>query len=237
MRFRTLFLTALSVLLLAASCGATVQERSADDFNGLIQRDLSVDYEPLASPSQALATADLVVRGTVVGAEEGMVVTAPHDPTVIELTAEEEALPEPDRPDLSDIPDELVLASFVTLLLEVEQVISGDGANVGDLLPIQIDHAPATNVKDLVGVAPLGPAVFILEDATDWIPSPDAVFNKPPRLETEEFIFIPYTDGIWLTTSDGLGGPFASKEELSTEWARPQSVEDIAVVLVAASGP
>lgn len=223
----------LLVLLIAASCGSSQPDPSAAaaEFNSRVGRDISFDYEPLGGPAAALEAADLIVVGEVVGVSEGMMIVAPGPgaPAVRELTEEEEQLPEIDQPDFSD-PGETVLGSYVTIEVLVIEIIGGDGASVGDTLQIQLDRSPTTRIDELVAVPPIGLAVFILSDLTDWSPRPDAVFIYPSNFNGEQ-VLAPYTDGVWFTTADGAAGPFASTEDLGGDWGNPETVEDIADAL------
>lgn len=220
--------TVICLGLVATACGGNDSSRTADRFNEIISRDISVDYTPLVSPAQAIQLGDLVVAGDVVAVSDGMSITVPADPVRPRpLTEEEAALPEIDQPDFSDVAKTLVLGSYVTVEVRVTDVVSGDGAVAGDLLLVQVEIAPVTTVDELSLVAPLGPAVFVLADVTSWTPRAGAAFDLPDPVAEQGSIFIPYTDGMWFTTSIGAGNPYVEVAELGPAWGSPATVAQL----------
>lgn len=218
--------------LMTASCGTEGIKDSAhpvaDEFNRLIHNQIGVDYEPLAGPAEAVSVADAIVRGDVVRVSDGLTISLPTKALVGERSENLD----------SDQNSNEVLFSYVTVELRVSDVIVGDGIEAGDVLHIQLDRSPITSVDELSEVAPLGPAVFILEDASGWVPLPNVDFERPATMPTDATIYIPYSDGTWFPTSGGIGGPFANGENLSASWGAPGSLDALSQILgEAARGP
>ncbi len=222
----------LLVVLVAAGCGSS-EARSADAFVEVIGNDVHFDYDVLQSPEHARQTSDLIVAGNIVDVRAGLEVWRPNSlPSCAkqaEIEASEVAKGEPASECVDS--DEVLFDKYLTVVVEVSEVLSGGGAEIGDEVSMQLSIGVVSDVNELVKRSPRGPALFVLGDESDWLPTEDARFAWPDGGSRTE-LMMPFPDGVWFTGDDGAVGPWADATDLGSRWGlNLESVDDIAAAL------
>jgi hypothetical protein len=168
--------------------GAAAVER----FAGLLTAAVDVDYTPLASPADAVETADLIVVGRIVKVSEGLRIATKGEQGAVALW-------------------------LATMTVSVDEIIAGTGDGRAEIT-IQTFTDPGMDVETLARAVPDGPVLLVLDDLTDWRPFTDAVFEYPTGLTADTRMFMPFSDGMWFDTSDGLRGVAVSATEIAQRW-------------------
>src|SRR5262245_41426366 len=107
---RAIVLLALAVAPILAGCGDTSPEKpstSVGSFVSLTSSGINIDSTPLAPPQDGVATADLIVEGTLTDVVDGIGLTYP-DPRNTKRRA----------------------GAYATFVVAVERVLSGDPSKV-----------------------------------------------------------------------------------------------------------
>ncbi len=60
-----------------------------------------------------------------------------------------------------------------------------------------------------------GPVLVMLDGLADWRPCTDAVFEYPTGLTADPRMLMPFTEGTWFDTTDGLRDISVSDRECS----------------------
>jgi len=230
-------ITGATAILLTVACGSSDSDvGSADEFVRVSGFDRSVDFEPLASPKQALDVGDLVVAGEVQAIDEGMTVLLPNEqpspPSEEPTTGDSVPLEDQVTDEDAVLPDLEPRFQTSQLSVRVTDVLKGDDSLVGEVLSVQIYRSPLTSFNQVRATEFTGRAVFVLEDISDWVPTEGAVFKNRP----DEPIYLPYTDGGWFEGENGLVAVEAEADDLAAAWGNPRSVDAIVAVLRSASG-
>jgi hypothetical protein len=207
-----------AALLAAAGCGSHSQgpDASAHRLAALTSRGVQVDYTPLASPRDALAKGDLVVRGTLTDVVDGPSVNYP-DP----LYTQREA------------------GGYATYVLTVDEVLGGDPAKLRDRrVYVSVEKSPSTRIADLAVANSRPSVVAVLDDISDWRPAPGATVTRPPAAPAGAPLFFAYTDGLWLQDAGAaeMTGVQAEPSDLPAAWNHPKTVAEVAAALRAAKG-
>jgi hypothetical protein len=182
---------------------------AVDRFASLLTSAVDVDYTPLVSPAAAVGTADLIVVGRIVSVSEGLHISTKGEQGAAALW-------------------------LATITVAVDEVIVGTGIDAAEIT-IQTFIDPATDVEALSRAAPAGPVLLILDDLADWRPFTDAVVEYPMGLTADSRMFMPYTDGMWFDTSEGLRGVAVSETEIAQRWPGADTFAGIVTLLVTAA--
>ena len=203
-------------LLTVTGCADQGQAPSAKRLAALTSHGVQVDYEPLASPRDAVAGSDLIVRGTLTDVVDGISVKYP-DPLATERDA----------------------GTYATYVLAVDEVLSGDAAKVRDRrVYVAVNKSPTTEVADLARANSKPRVVAVLDDISAWKPMPDATVARSAAVPEGAPLYFAYTDGLWLQDEGAAAmiGLQAEPRELSAAWNGPQTVADFAATIRAAKG-
>lgn len=160
----------------------------ASRFMTSMTRDYAVDYDPFPSTRDAIQAADVIVTGEITDITEGFAIYSPEG----------------------------LWDQRTTLHVKVDEVIFGTIPN--DYVLLEVSRSPLVPVHEIGSNRPEGQVLLILEDISDWIPFPNAVFEFPPDFDRSTAIYAPYPDGFWLSTDGPPVGYFASIEEMSERW-------------------
>lgn len=207
MRHARRLLPALLILLAACSAGPTGsgagQEATSGDvdaFVAALQRDIDFDYDPLASPADAIKRADLIVVGRTTGISEGVAISSPEG----------------------------LWNQMTTFTVVVDDVIAGDSAaaSSGEIV-LQVFRSPLTPIEELQAARPDGQAVFILDDITKWSPFTEAKFEYPDGLGTGSRLFTPFNDGMWFDGGATVHGAMVEPGELAKGWGEVGNLQQL----------
>jgi hypothetical protein len=171
---------------------------SAAPLSRLLTRDMHVDFTPLASPRDAVAKADLVVRGRLAAITDG--VTAVYaDPLLTQRAA----------------------GSYLTFVVDVAEVLSGDAGRVSEgRVYLRVRRSPAVTLEAVRALNTNPEVLLVLADVTSDVPHPSARYVRPASVPDGASLFAAYTDGVWLQ-DDGdavMHGLGAHLDELSPAW-------------------
>lgn len=220
MRKTAIVLAALAALAVAG-CASTTDSAapsgSAADFAAQVARDMHVDYDPLRSPADAVAQADLIVRGTLVRVEPG-----------IEVKAADTAL------------TKRYQNKYATFVVAVDEVLAGDAGQVtGGHVYVQVMKAPTVDTGALAKANPRPDTVLVLEDLGAWRPVPNATVNRPSGVPAGAALFTAFPDGLWLQgkADARMVGVRAHADDLGAAWGAPATLDEFsAAVTEAAKG-
>jgi hypothetical protein len=214
-QIKYLLVVAFAAMLAACSGGQSgAGDRvSARDFVGLARHGIDIDYEPLASPADAVAKGDLIVEGTLVEIADGMTFGGANS------EAAEGA------------------GSYVTAVIEVRTVLDGTpvpGRRVYAMVP----KSSVVGPRDL---APLGGGlrlVAVLDDIAGWAPAPGVTVLRPAAVPADAALYVPYSDGLWLqgTEDQQMVGLHAEPAELGPGWGQVRTLDGYVAALTAAAG-
>ena len=207
-----------AALLAVAGCGIQHQgpDPSAQRLAALTSRGVQVDYTPLASPREALAKGDLVIHGTVTDVIDGPSVKYPNP-----LYTQRDA------------------GGYVTYVLTVDEVLAGDPTKLRNRrVYATVEKSPSTRTDDLAAANSEPSVVAVLDDISDWKPTPDATVTRPAATPADAPLFFAYTDGLWLQDAGApeMTGVQADPSELPAAWNHPKTVADVTAALRAAKG-
>jgi hypothetical protein len=218
----------VSIGLVAASCGGdsnAAPTGSAEEFKEIVERSLSVDFDPLETPKDALGRADLVVTGVVADVAKGMEVTVPN---YGEICRDGETPPPPiEGPDEEPgcIPgEELVMFSYLSVTVDVDKTLAGDLP--GELVvQVEVPHVDFERSRELFPLR--GRLLLILADETDWQFTAESQrrWSDEPKGET---VWIPYPDGLILEGTEGSFVTVYDHGNLVERWGlRSERFEDL----------
>lgn len=212
---------ALAFALTATGCASSTADgkttaREQGSAAGLVAaagQYTHVDFDPLASPAEAVRKADLIVTGTVVDIVEGITVTF-ADPAM-----------------------EGVAGNFTTFVVAVDRVLTGTGARHGDRVYASVRSSLQTSAKDLATLNPKAKTVLVLDDITTWKPHPAATIVRPAAIPGDARLYAPYSDGIWLQgpRDTRMASVHAEPADLAASFGAPQTVDQFAATLAAAA--
>ncbi|WP_018654317.1 hypothetical protein [Actinomadura flavalba] len=158
------------------------------------------DYNPLRTPADARAQADLIVSGTVEKVIDGIRVTGPSS--------------EGD--------------TYTTFVLKVDKVLDGDRRHVLDgRVYVAVATGTAVAPAKLSALNPRARTVAVLEDLTGWKPDPESAVQRPAGVPAKARLFSPFTDGFWLQGGKDtqMFGITAQHSELPAGWKKPRTVD------------
>jgi len=201
-----LVLTLAATLITGAFTGDSSPAKSSavGKFVSLTASGVNIDYTPLASPEDAVATADLIVEGKLTDVVDGIGMTYP-DPRYTERRAN----------------------SYATFVVTVERVISGDPAKVlNGRVYVAVKKSKVAEIGQLAGANPHPRTVAVLDDITNWTPSSDVRVSRPAAVPPRAPLYAPYTDGLWLQGPGDaeMYGLHAHPDDLTAAWGRPRTV-------------
>lgn len=182
---------------------------AVDRFASLLTSAVDVDYTPLVSLAAAVETADLIVVGRIVKVSEGLRISTKGEQGAVALW-------------------------MATITVSVDEVIAGTGVGEAEIT-IQTFTDPGMDVETLGRAVPAGPVLLILDDLTDWRPFTDAVFEYPTGLTADSRMFMPFTDGMWFDTTDGLRGVAVSATEIAQRWPGANTFRGMVTLLLSAA--
>lgn len=192
--------------------GAT---RSAAPLTRLLAENMHVDFTPLASPRDAVAKSDLVVRGTLAAVAPGVTAVYP-DADVTRRAAQ----------------------SYATFVVDVTEVLSGDAGQVTDgQVFVRVRRSPVVSLDDLAGLNTRPEVVLVLDDVTADVPHPTARVVRPAAIPADAPLFAAFTDGMWFQ-GDGdaaMHGVVAHADELAPAWRGVTTVDAFARAIAAAT--
>lgn len=192
-----------------AGCGSAQDtgSGSAEALLTQLGQDYEADFQPLASPKQALEVSDLIVRGTVAEVHDGITT----------------AYPDAERTQRGQ-------GHYVTLQVTVTDVVSGPAAAVTDgQVYVQVAKSPSTPTSAIAGANTKADAVLILEDITTWKPSAEATVTRPEKVPAAAPLFFAYPDGLWLQGSADakMAGSATERDQLAPAWGAPATLNDL----------
>jgi hypothetical protein len=214
---------ALALALTATGCagaaGSTTagespaHQGSAADLAAAARQYTHVDFDPLASPAEAVRMADLIVTGTVVDIVEGISV------------------------EFADPAMEGVAGHFTTFVVVVDRVLAGTGARSGDRVYASVRSSVQTKAEELAALNPKAKTVLVLEDITTWKPHPAAKVVRPAAVPGGARLYAPYPDGLWLQgpRDAQMASVYAERGDLAASFGAPRTVEQFAATLAAAA--
>lgn len=218
MRIASVAVIAAAASMLVAGCGSAASDAptggSVEGFAAKLRQDYDADYEPLATPRQAVEQSDLIVRGTVEEVFDGISVTYPNAG---------ETKRGQDK--------------YVTLRVSVADVVSGADSSVSDgQVFVQVPKSQSVSTEDIAAVNPRADAVLILEDITDWTPVPGATVARPAEQPAKTPIFFAFSDGLWLQGSqdEAIVGTIAGVDDLGPAWQTPGTLDELVQVIKSA---
>ena len=170
----------------------------------------------MRNAADAVARAEVIVRGTVVDLADGPVYRFPDKPPVPgpgapeeDLLGNEEALRTYDTAD--------VWFSTTVLWVEVAEVLEGDGIAPGDRVPVHVLRSPSVPFSEVAVTRFRAEGVFAMTDETGWRPFDGVIVDWPEGLPVEPLL-MPFADGLWLDGGDEVLGIHATAEELGRRW-------------------
>jgi hypothetical protein len=212
---------ALAVALLAAGCGGGRQPQSTplQRFIAMATAGVSADIAPLASPADAVTRGDLIVEGTLTEISEGISLKFPNEAYTKRRAN-----------------------TYMTFVLTVDRVISGDPAKVtGGRVYLAVHKSSTVDTGRVAAANPRPRTIAVLDDITDWTPARDVRVIRPVNIPANASLYAPYHDGMWLQATDdavarGFGhGPGEvdadTADEASPQWARSVPLAEVAAVL------
>lgn len=216
---RTTIVTVIAAAgLLLTACGTTTNPDSSapasgstEAFAAQLGRDYHADYDPLASPRQAIDLSDLIVRGTVEEVFDGISTTYPDKQST-----------------------ERAQGSYVTFRVSVAEILSGPSDVVKDqTVYVQVSKSRSTPTADLAKANPKAQAVLILDDITDWKPAPNATVNRPGRIPDSVPLYFAFTDGLWMqgASDDAMVSSAAHREDFAPAWGKPNTLDDLVTAI------
>ncbi|MFI6095202.1 hypothetical protein ACIA8G_06615 [Lentzea sp. NPDC051213] len=214
---RTTIVTVIAAAgLLLSACGTTQpadapQGGSAEAFAARLGADYHADYDPLASPRQALDLSDLIVRGTVEEVFDGISTTYPDKMST-----------------------ERAQGSHVTFRVSVSEVLDGPADAVKDrTVYVQVSKSRTTSTGDLAKANPKAQAVLILDDISDWKPAPNATVTRPDRIPGNVPLYFAFTDGLWMqgANDNAMVNSAAHREDFAPAWGKPNTLDDLATAI------
>ena len=214
MRIAFLASAVAAALLVVSGCGIQGESPSAKRLAALTSDGVHVDYTPLASPRDALTKGDLVAFGTLTDVVDVVAVT--------HLDARE---------------NERQAGAYATFVLTVDEVISGDPAKLRDRrVYVTVNKSRATEIAALARANSHPRVVAVLDDISDWKPSPEATVTRSAALPPDAPLYFAYSDGLWLQDDDdaAMTGVYAEPRDLSAAWNGPKTVAEVAASLRAA---
>jgi hypothetical protein len=205
-----LFTAVLSVLV--AGCGTTAQpalhDGSAQAMVSTLSRNYHADFDPLATPQQAVELSNLIIHGRVAEVLDGIAFRYPD----ADQTERERG-------------------TYVTLRLSVVEVVAATthAPAVGSSVFVQVRKSPSVSTDEVVRAATAAESVAMLEDITNWLPADGAELVRPAGMPTTGPLYFAFSDGLWLQGRDdprmiGLGSEL---DELATAWGNPQTLEQL----------
>lgn len=209
-----LFAGVLSMLVVG--CGTTAQPAlqagSAQPLVSTLNRHYHADFDPLATPRQAVDLSNLIIRGRVAEVVDGIAFQYP-DP---DQTARERG-------------------TFVTLRLTVVEVVSATShaPAIGSSVYVQVRKSPTVSTDEVARAATTANAVAMLQDITNWVPAEGAELVRPAGIPATGPLYSAFSDGMWLQGQDdprmiGLGSEL---DELATAWGNPQTLEQLVAAI------
>ena len=121
----------------------------------------------------------------------------------------------------------------------MDEVISGDPAKLRDRrVYVTVNKSRATEIAALAHANSHPRVVAVLDDISDWKPSPDATVTRSAALPPGAPLYFAYSDGLWLQ-DDGdaaMTGVYAEPRDLPAAWNGPRTVAEVAATLRAAKG-
>lgn len=201
----------LVVILGTAACTAEQDQPSAastENFTGNL-RAVHYDYEPVSTPLELAAQADLVVLGSLESAVEGRsVAMAPGEPASL---------------------------FNVVFTVEVEEVVKGDETQLtDDRVYVEVERAAYLDVADFQKALPAGQVLLFLDDRTELDASSTVINNFAGR-PAESRIFTPFVQGFWLSGDGRLIGGYEDLQANPPGWHGVTDLEDLLGVLRSAS--
>jgi hypothetical protein len=205
---------AAAVALFATGCAGgqsgaerSAQTGSAGQFAAAASRGLHLDYTPLASPADAVAKGEVIVRGTLVEVREGI--------TLKGAAAGRNAS-----------------ASYATAVIKVDEVIDGSAA-AGGLLQVVLYKSSTVATADLAKLNRQPRVVAVLEDITTWTPAPGVRVVRPAGMPTSGPLLMAFPDGLWLQGSAdaAMVGIHADRADLGAAWGGARTVDEYAAAL------
>ncbi len=173
--------------------------------NGVISAGIDYDYEPLATPAEAIEVADLIVDGEVINVADGMKVSPPDfEPWL-----------------------------HTALQVRVDHVIDGDELLAGEAIIVQIARSPLLAFEQVAAGCFLGRTLLVLEDASAWEPQPHSIFENRP--DGPLYMPYSDGAWFQQSEDAPILGAFVSIDELRPAWDRPASIEEMVALLEAAN--
>lgn len=183
----------------------------ADRFAALAAANVDVDFDALASPSQAVATSDLIVTGTIAGVRAGVGLTFP-DSAYTQRWAN----------------------AYMTVVVTVDRLVSGRADLVsGGTVYIEMMRNPAVS-PDALSTASAGlRVVAVLTDLTGWIPAPNVTVARPEGVPGQAKLLAAYQDGFWFQGpgDQEMRGLGAEPRHLAPAWGAPKTVDQYAAAI------
>jgi hypothetical protein len=218
MRFRQIAAAAALAMFLGGCAGAANSNRSADPDNvskgsaaALAERagaGLEVDYTPLASPADAVAKADLIVRGTLVKVTDGIQVGGAGRS----------------------------VGQYATFVVKVDEVLAGK-AQAGATLYVAVLRSTSASPAELNKLNSSSRVALVLDDITSWSPYRGAKVVRPAGVPADAPLYMPYTDGVWMqgAADKQMHGIGAHLTDLSAAWGSAQTVDQFSAKITAAA--
>ncbi|KAB2343686.1 hypothetical protein [Actinomadura rudentiformis] len=189
-----------------ASDSGSVTTGSVRELTELAGQNVQVDYTPLTSPADARKKADLIVEGTLTKVEDGIRLAAANPAQSPQAGSEE---------------------TYVTFVVNVHKVLDGDARRVvGGKVYVSVYTDGTTSPAKLAALNPQAKVVAVLDDITDWSPSPAETVVRPANIPAGAPLYAPYTDGLWLQgrSDTQMFGVGVEADELPTGWKRAKTV-------------
>lgn len=208
-----------AVVLVATGCGGAGTDAASGSVRQLAEEatfGVHLDFDPLASPQDAVGVADLIVQGTLVEVDDGIRLRDPESVAA--------ARPGP---------------SYTTFVIEVAEVMHGspDQLTSGKAY-VQILTSSATSPDRLAELNPQASVVAVLSDITRWRPSPATTVQRPAGVPAGAALYTPFPDGMWLQgeTDSTMVGIGVHPDELARGWGAPATVNEFATALAREAG-
>ncbi|MFG2004118.1 hypothetical protein ACGFNU_33660 [Spirillospora sp. NPDC048911] len=176
---------------------------SVRELTELAGQNVHVDYDALTSPADARKKADLIVEGTLAKVENG-----------IRLAAANPAQAGPEE-------------TYVTFVVNVQKVLDGDADKVKDgKVYVSVYTDGSTSPAKLTALNPQAKVVAVLDDITNWRPSPDETVVRPANIPATAPLYAPYTDGMWLQgqSDTQMFGVGAEASDLPAGWKHAKTL-------------
>jgi hypothetical protein len=200
---------AIAVALSTGACFSTPE--SVDPFVSLASSGVELDFTPLASPEDALAKADLVVEGTLTSVIEGISLRFPE----VVVTQQH-------------------ANSYMTLVVTVDRVVSGDPAKVVDgRVYLAVLRNATVSIDELAALNGRPRLVAVLDDISTWTPAKSVQVVRPAAMPSGAPLYAPYSDGFWLqdAADPAMRGLHAHPEQLAPSWGGVRTVDEVAATL------